>query len=51
MAANEPLKRKEQETMKTNTSTNQIVLRDIPNGMSVKTSLKAGLKLDGIKGE
>jgi hypothetical protein len=37
--------------MKTNTSVNeQIVLRDIPQGMPVKTRIKAGLKLDGIKG-
>jgi len=37
--------------MKTNTSSNQIVLRDVPAGMTVKTSVKAGLKLGSIKGE
>ena len=37
--------------MKKNTSVNeQIVLRDLPQGMPVKTRIKAGLKLDGIKG-
>jgi hypothetical protein len=37
--------------MKKNTSLNeQIVLRDVPQGMPVKTRIKAGLKLDGIKG-
>jgi hypothetical protein len=29
----------------------QVVLRDAPKGATVKTSVKAGLKLDGIKGE
>ena len=29
----------------------QVVLRDAPKGAPVKTSVKAGLKLDGIKGE
>jgi hypothetical protein len=28
----------------------ETVLRDAPNGMPVKTRVKAGLKLDGIKG-
>ena len=28
----------------------QAVLRDTPNGIPVKTRVKAGLKLDGIKG-
>jgi hypothetical protein len=37
--------------MKKSTPVNeQIVLRDIPQGMPVKTRIKAGLKLDGIKG-
>ncbi len=36
---------------KNETSVNrQSVLRDAPNGMPVKTRVKAGLKLDGIKG-
>lgn len=33
------------------TSANQqVVLRDTPKGMPVKTRVKAALKLDGIKG-
>ena len=37
--------------MTINATKNQIVLRDIPAGMPIKTRLKGGLKLDGIKGE
>jgi hypothetical protein len=42
-------KRKRRKKMKTNTSTNtvnqQVVLRDKPQGMAVKTRIKAGLKI------
>ena len=31
--------------MKTNSTNKQIVLRDVPNGMAVKTRVKAGLKI------
>jgi hypothetical protein len=43
-------KPEEKRDMTINTTKNQIVLRDIPAGMPVKTRVRGGLKLDGIKG-
>lgn len=31
--------------MKSNSTNQQVVLRDVPNGMVVKTRVKAGLKI------